>query len=220
MKRTILNFILFFILVIMSGCVRKIPLQTVNETESIENMVIRNSETQRKIVSLPFEMEINENNILSIKDNGIIEFNGKEFKFSEDSNATVRQNDIEIRFYGRNSLFGIRISEQLFCGGVRGFIFVYNTETHELLINQIEHLNEQGRGVTLWDFFNIKNNFIVVFSTKAYAFDDLTGELLWTQTYWQASGRRIVIYDDFFLIDDRDGNRYKIFGDGRKEILL
>ena len=223
--------VIFFILITVSGCAKKVPLQLNKEIENSgvvviqngvvinENQMVQKSATQEKIVSLPFEMTINENSKLTITNNGMIIFDDNVFIYNENSNETVRENDIMLKITSKNNLLGIYITEQYYSGGTIEYTFVYNVNANELLINQRSHMNEQGQWSSFWDFFSMGNKFLVVLSDKAYAYNDTTGELLWTQTFCLRRSRRVIIYNDRFLIDDEDGNRYSIYSDGRKEKL-
>jgi len=214
MKNTIL--VLFFVLTITSGCAKKAVLHS-NETN--ENQMVQKSVTQETIVSLPFEMTINENSKLTITNNGMIIFDDNVFIYNENSNEAVRENYILLKILSKNNLLGLYIIEQYFSGGTIGYTFVYNIQTQELVFNQRNHMNEQGQWSSLWDFLSMENKFIVALGDRAHAYDDTTNELLWTQIYNIKSGRKILIYNDRFLIDDEDGNRYSIYSDGRKEKL-
>lgn len=231
MKRKMLVLVLLLVIT-LTGCVRKTPRQVIEELVVIEkegamvetgtikngNRFRRERERNEIVVLIPHEMVINENIKLTIKDDGLISFNDNVFVYSENSNeALTRWYGISLRWYARNNLIGIDITEQ-HSGGVASYVLVYNTETQELLVNQDNYISELGQSSSLWDFFTIGNNFIVAFGIKAFSYDNTTGELLWTQTYNMRSGRRIIIYNDSFVIDDRNGNRYRIYGDGRKEI--
>jgi len=232
LKRNIL--IIFFVLVIIAGCARKTPQQAeaditvIDKTyeedrDKLRSKTVRNENTliQRKneIIReavIPYEMMINERVKFLIKDNGIVEIDDNVYVYSEYSNGTVRTNDVLLRYYGENNIFGIYIVEQNFSGGTVGFTIIYNAETQELLMNQSNYKDEL-QPVHLYDFFSIRNHFIVAFDIKAHAYDDLTGELLWTQVYNQKMGKSFILYNDHFVVDDEDGNKYRIYGDGRKE---
>jgi len=212
MKRNVL--VLFFVFFIIISCDRKISPQEIVRNE---NSLILESKTKEIVVSIPYKMTINERILFSIRDNGIVEIDDNVYVYSEYSNGTVRENDVLFRLYDKNNLFGINILEQFFDGGVLGYTLLYNAETKELFMNQRDHINDLGQDTIFWDFFSIGNHFIVAFGAKAYAYNDFTGELLWTQVYYQKDGTRIIIYDDSFVINDKDGNKYRIYGDGRKE---
>jgi hypothetical protein len=163
-----------------------------------------------KSVLLPFEASIEGNEVLIIKKEGIIEFGNKVFVFKKDGVKYPIQNKADISVYGKNNLLGVNVTELIVDGFLVLYTFIINIET------QKEIFYEKVPRFLFWDFFSIKNYFIVVSDEKAYAFNDSTGELIWTQTYRQKNGQRIMYYEDHFIINDKDGNNYKILEDGKK----
>ncbi|MDR2313916.1 MAG: hypothetical protein LBE02_05215 [Spirochaetaceae bacterium] len=185
----------------------KQPMFFLMITACISNAFTQASET--KIVQLPYEIILNENEKLIIRENGIIEFCKKFFVYKKrgmeypiyESLLTVNR---------KNNLCGINIMEEMNDGAYASYTLIINIKTKQ------DVPYEKDGFFRFRDFFSIKNYFILVFAEKAYAFDDSNGELLWMQTYKQKDGRRIIINEDHFIIDDMDGNRYKIYGNGRK----
>jgi hypothetical protein len=186
MKKT-----LIFLLII--NCVSNIFTQTI----------------EKKIVVLPFEIVINEYEKIVIKENGFIEFDNKEFLYNEYGMEDPIHEAL-VTIFIKNNLCGINILEQTNSGGVIDHTFIINTKTKK------EISYEKSNDSSFWGFFSINNNFILTYGVKAYVFNDLTGELLWTQTYKQRNGKTIIYNGDYLIIDDIDGNKYRIYGDGRK----
>jgi hypothetical protein len=171
------------------------------------------SETEKiylSVVALPFEVSIKGSEVLMIKKEGIIEFGNKVFVFKEDGTKYPIHYKVLLSVYCRNNLLGVSVTEEVGDGAFVGYTLIINIETKK------EIPFEKDAFFRFWDFFSIKNYFILVFAEKAYAFNDLTGKLQWVQTYRQKDGRKIIPYKDHFIINDVDGNNYKIFKNGKK----
>jgi len=188
-------------------------------TQTVEEQP-QNTRINREIVSLPYEIQINENKIIihEIRGKGTVEIDGKLFVYKTVDERELFEDDISLTLYKKNNLLGMSIQVQYSTGGVVCYTLIINTETQEEILLLEKDAN-------IWHiflrFFSVENNFIVIFSQIAYAFNDLTGELLWFQTFGDVNyNRRIITYEDHFVIDERDGNMYMIFGDGRKEKIL
>jgi outer membrane protein assembly factor BamB len=96
-------------------------------------------------------------------------------------------------------------------GGITSYTIIINLSTQEEISFDID------KNFWFWDFFSIENNFILASFEKAYSFNDMSGELLWTQEYKQQYGKgHPVVNHDHFIINDFDGNIYRIYADGRK----
>ncbi|MCL2720178.1 MAG: hypothetical protein FWD47_02430 [Treponema sp.] len=180
-----------------------------------ENINPRRRETKYFSDSLPFELTIIEDTDLKINKNGTFEFGNNIFSFMDVSEDHPFSDDIGLFIYHKNNLLGICISIQYLSGGSVGYVHVININTKEDITFE-KYPDVLNR---LREFFYIDNIFITAFDERAYAFDDYTGELLWTQRYNLKDGKRVIMYDDHFIIDDEDGYKYKIYGDGRKEIM-
>jgi hypothetical protein len=193
-----------------------LPFEADAIDELITQQVIQETQqavSKEEIVSLPHEILIKENFKLIIQVNGTIKFGDNLIVYKDDGENKLLLDEVFIRTFSKSNLFGINIMEDV-GGAFAGYTLIFNIATNE----EIQFEKEGLFG--FWGFFSIENIFILTFAEKAFAFDDSTGELLWTQTYRQRDGRRIIFNDNHLVIDDMDGNRYKIFGDGRKEILL
>jgi len=173
---------------------------------------VRNTDQNQISVNLPYEKTINESKKLIIKENGMIEFGNNVFIYNKDG---LQYHDIKvlITFSGKDNLFGVNILETVSDGAVIDYTLIFNIETQEEI--QIP-LYEKGRYFGLWGFFDIGNCFILTSGKKAYGYNSITGELLWIQEYRLKNGSSIVNNKEYLLIDDIDGNKYKIYGDGRK----
>jgi hypothetical protein len=167
------------------------------------------TQTEKRVVLLPFEILLNEKEKLIIRENGIVEFDEKFFVYKRNGEE-YPINESLLTIYTKNNLYGINILEETSRGGFISYTIIINIKTKK------EITYEKDEYYRFWDFFSIQNCFILASAEKAYAFNDETGELLWTQIYGQKDGRKIIVYNDHFTIDDRDGNKYKIYGDGRK----
>jgi hypothetical protein len=230
------HFFLFLLIIfIFLGCTPKVIPQAVEmaETIVIEDITSLPNETAinielmthrpilelqqsirtEEIVFFPYEMVINDNVKFIFRENGTILFGDKVFVFKNDGERSPIHESLITR-YSKNNLLGLNIMEQTYFGGIISYTHIFNIAIKE------EISFDKDEYFRFWNFFTIENNFILVSAEKAYAFNSLTGELLWTQTYKQRDGIRITPSDDHFIIEDVDGNIYKIFGDGRKEVLL
>ena len=188
-----------------------------HELEVSKDVVIEiTQELQQEweIVFLPFEVAINEYTLIIIRENGKIEFGDNVFVFKEAGEKFPLLFETGITTFKRNNLFAINITEET-GWGLRDYTFIFNIETRENISFEIVECFFR-----FWGFFAIENMLILTSNENAYGFDDSTGELLWTQSYSQRDGRRIIFNDDRIIIDDNDGNMYMIFGDGRKEKML
>jgi len=161
---------------------------------------------EHKIVSLPFEITVTEKEKLLLKENGIIEFANKTFVYKEDGEKYPIRYNALITIYCKNNLCGLNIMEET----GTSYTIIINIKAKK------EIPYEKDPYFRFWDFFAIENYFILTSAEKAFAFNDSTGELLWTQTYQQRDGRKIIANKDHFIIDDVDGNRYRINKDGNK----
>jgi hypothetical protein len=168
------------------------------------------TQTEEEVVSLPFEILLNRNEKLIIRENGIIEFGGNFFVYKENGEKYPIKYEALITTYIKNNLYGINILEETEYGGYIDHTIVIDIKTKQ------EVPYEKDEYFRFWDFISMQNCFVLVSAEKAYAYDDITGELMWTQIYRQKDGRRIIVNDDHFIIDDVDGNRYKIFKNGEK----
>ena len=184
-----------------------------NDISIMEISEVQKSETQKRNVPIPCEIPINNIDKVIIRDGGIIEYFDKVILYNEFSNDSYRENNILLRTYEKNNLLGINFIEQHFTGGVVGYTLVINKNTKKEVI----FINDGDILDMLYDYTSIDNKFILVYTERAYAFDNSTGELLWTQTFHLGGKKRLIFYNDYFIIDDEDGNRYRIHGDGRKE---
>lgn len=167
------------------------------------------TQTEKKVVSLPHEILLNGNEKLTIKENGIIEFGNTFFVYKE-AGERYPVKEALLTTYTKNNLYGIDILEETNSGGFIGYTIIINIKTKQ------EVLYEKNEFFRFWDFFSLQNCFILAFAEGAYAFDDSTGELLWTQIYKQKDGKKIIVNSDHFIIDDIDGNRYRLYRNGRK----
>jgi outer membrane protein assembly factor BamB len=172
------------------------------------------TQTKENVVSLPFELVLNENEneneILMIMANGIIEFGGNFFVYKENGDEYPIKYEVLITTYTKNNLYGINILEETEYGGNIEHTIIFDIKTKQ------EILYEKDEYFRFWDFFSIGNCFILASAENAYAFNDSTGELLWTQTYSQRDGKGIIINKDHFITEDSNGNKYRIYGDGQK----
>jgi len=221
---------------IVLSCTPKIPAQIVS-TSNIEekeadiknilndenifvqynifhNNVIQESSRQRYYVTLPFEITIIDDIKLIVYNNGTFDLGSKKFTYMEIYEDLPFEDDVVVSIYHENNLLGVNISIQYLTGGNVLYTHVINIETLEDI-----PFKDQGLFILLKDFFSIDNIFIAAFNKRAYGFDDNTGDLLWTQTYNLQDGEIVIINDDHFVIDDKDGNKYRIYGDGRKDFF-
>jgi len=167
-----------------------------------------------EIVSLPFEIIIKKNEKLLIKENGIIEFNNKEFVYKKaGAENPLRRNEAMVTIYNKNNLCGVDIIEEVW----NGDDIVSNLYTQIINTKTLTEVILPRDPFCLINFFSIENCFVAAFAGEAYGFDDSTGDLLWTQTYDEIFDMRIIIDKDHFIIHDDNGNRYKIYSDGKKE---
>ena len=163
---------------------------------------------EQKVVSLPFEMLIDEEEKLLIKENGFIRFCNEDFMYKKNG-TEYPIHEARITLYSKNNLYGVNILEDV-GGAFTSYTLVINIKTKK----EIPYAKDIN--FRFWDFLSIENCFILASAEKAYAYNDLTGELLWTQTYRQKDGRKIILNGDHFIIDDVDGNRYGIYINGQK----
>jgi hypothetical protein len=168
------------------------------------------TQTEKKVVSLPSEILLNGNEKLIIRENGTIVFGEKIFIYKKRGMEYPIKYEALITTYAKNNLYGINILEETEYGGYISYTIIIDLKTKQKVPC------EKDEYFRFWDFFSLQNCFILASAEKAYAYDDITGELLWIQIYRQKDGRRIIVNNDHFIIDDVDGNRYKIFKDGEK----
>jgi len=171
----------------------------------------RNNDEKKISVILPYEILINENKKLIIRESGLIEFGNNVFIYKKEK---IEYPDVKvlITFSAKDNLFGINILETVSDGAVISYVLIFNIETEKEI--QIP-FNEKGRYFSFWGFFHIGNCFIITSAERASGYNSITGELLWTQTY-RLNGSSIVKNKDHLIINDIDGNKYRIYGDGRK----
>jgi len=220
------------IIIAISGCTPRILPHTDTNEETIiieksaaisEELIIQSCtdfeqsiKIDRQILALPVDMTINENINIIVRKNGLVEIDGKLFVYKTVDERQSFEDDISLTLYKKNNLLGMNIGIQYFTGGTAPYTLVINIETMEEL--QFEKYPDI---LTLFrDFISIDNIFIIALCVVAYAYDDSTGELLWMQAYNQRLDRRIIVNADHFIIDDIDGNKYRIYSDGRKEKIL
>jgi len=185
-----------------------------------------------EVVSFTFERTIDYNVNIKIHKNGILELNNVEYIWNNYVYNNLYDNshfedDFLLHIQRKNNLLGLRILLQYFSGGTASYTLLINIETKEEILNQRSgDLDEYGNMVSLWNIFPVGNILILFFadmdgSGTAFSYDSFSGEILWRQIYSRQKGlNRTIIYEDHFIIHDVNGNRYKIFIDGRKEIVL
>jgi outer membrane protein assembly factor BamB len=161
------------------------------------------------VFSLPFEITVIGSGKLRIKENGLIEFGDKVFIYKENGSRHPIH-EAMITIYRKNNLCGVNVLEEVSDGAYISYTLIIDIKIPK------EVSYEKDPDFSFWDFFSIKKCFILVSNRKAYAFNDSTGELLWIQPYRQKAGRKIIVNEDHFIIDDIDGNKYRIYEDGRK----
>ena len=149
---------------------------------------------------------------LVIKADGTIEFGSNEFKYMTVQEEDPFSNEILLITYRKNNLLGMSILIQYYDTGVAEFACVFNTATGEKVSRDTSVF------YSFWNLLALDDLLILASDREAYAFDSFTGELMWTQTYTQKESDPITGNDGYLIITDVDGNIYKIFGDGRKEL--
>ena len=147
----------------------------------------------REIVILPYELEITEKIKLTIRETGVMELNDKTFVYRKDDYMFFWEEGVMVRIYSSENLCGIDIMEQTWSGGIIGYTHILNLETQE------EIPYERYEYFRFWGFFSFENIFIMTSAEKAYAFNDSTRELLWTQTYMQRDGNSIIKEEDYLI---------------------
>jgi len=211
--------IFVLVAIIISGCTPRmssrtntgddtatVPIEMGENGGSETQPGIQNPQQVQRDVFLPYEVAINETASLVIRENGTIEFGNNVFVYVE---RYISYPEITLTTHRGNNVYGINILEQVGCA-VIWHTLLFNVATMEKIPF------EKHRDFIFGGFFAMGSNFILTSREKAWAFDDSTGGLLWTQTFTQRSGRRITANADHLLINDANGNKYQIFGDGRK----
>ena len=182
-----------------------------------------------EVVSFTFERIIDYNVNIKIHKNGILELNNVEYIWNNNVHSNVYDNnhfedDFLLHIHRKNNLLGLDILLQYFSGGTASYTLLINIETKEEILNQRSHVDEYDNWVSLWDMFPVGDILVLYFfggSGTAFAYDSISGGVLWTQTYNRQKGlNRTIIYEDHFIVNDINSNRYRIFIDGRKEIVI
>ena len=168
---------------------------------------------QERLVFLPHEITVNGDIPLTIKADGTVDFGSSIFVWMViKEHYDDFENQVLFSTYAGNNMLGMAITVQYASGGTITYTPIFNTATKKMIAF------ERHDRFSFRNFFTLDDLLILASDKEAYAFDSFTGELRWTQTYTQKESDPITGNDEHLIITDIDGNIYKIFDDGRKEL--
>jgi len=165
--------------------------------------IFQNQQPFERSVFLPHEFTVNEYRSLVIRKNGIIEFGGNVFVSRIVDEITPSDNEITLTTHVKNNLLGVDITylDRI----ANRHMHIFNIASREKIAIPFD----ADAFATFQGFFSMGNRFILLTyesmavhddatgeflrdtlgrlirleTGKVYAFDDATGELLWTQAY-------------------------------------